>query len=67
MSMQQFGAICTDHELALTASPDLHLPIGHGRNDTSVRLDIGLMHRLCRIASLDDDIRLAEACGRIAF
>src|ERR1700730_10102985 len=64
IDVEQFRAIGADHELTLAAGPDLHLPIGSGRDDTGVRLDIALMHRLGRIAPLDDDIGLAEAgCG----
>ena len=64
---EQFCAIGADHELALAAGPDLHLAVGRGRDDAGMRLDIGLMHRLGRIAPLDDDIRLAESGRDVAL
>jgi hypothetical protein len=58
---EQLGAIGADHELALARRPDLHLPVGGGRDDAGMGFDMGLVHRLCRIAPGNDDIGLAEA------
>ncbi len=64
---EEFGAIGADHELTLARAPDRALPVGGERDDAGVRLDIGLMHGLARIAALDDDIGVAEAGIDIAL
>ena len=55
------------HELALARAEDGRLAIGANRNQTGVRLDIGLVHRLCRVAPLDDHVGFLEAGLDIAF
>ncbi len=57
---EQFGAIGAHHELALARAPDRALAVGRHRDDAGMRLDISLVHRLRRVAALDDDIGLAE-------
>ncbi len=42
----------------------VHLAVGGDDDDAGMRLDIGLVHRLGRVAPLDDDIGLAEARRR---
>ena len=64
---EQFGAIGADRELALAAGPDLHLAVGCGRDNASVRLDIGLMHGLGGILALDDHVGLAKARRDVAL
>ncbi len=54
------GGVAAHHELALARAPDRGLAVGCDRNDTGMRLDIALVHRLCRVAPLDDDVGLAE-------
>src|SRR6516164_3026359 len=56
-----------DHELALARAPDRGLSVSRPRHDAGMRLDIGLMHRLCRVAPLDDDLRFAESLLDIAY
>jgi hypothetical protein len=67
VNARQFRAIGANHKLALTAGPDLHLAVGRGRDDAGMRLDIRLMHRLGRIAPLDNDVRLAETGRGVAL
>ena len=55
------------HELALAGAEDGRLAIGADRNQTGVRLDIGLVHRLGRVAPLDDHVGFLEAGLDIAF
>ena len=55
------------HELALARTEDGRLAIGPDRNQTGVRLDIALVHRLCRVAPLDDHVGFLEAGLDIAF
>ena len=57
---QKLGAIGADHERTLARTPDRALAVGGRRHDAGMRLDIGLMHRLVRIAPLDDDVGVAE-------
>ena len=64
---EQFGAIGADHELALARTPDRALAVGRHRDDAGMRLDIGLMHRLGRIAALDDDIGVAKPGRDVAL
>ena len=57
---EQLGAIGADHELALARAPDRALAVIGIGDDAGMRLDIGLMHRLGRVAPLDRDIGVAE-------
>ena len=64
---EQLGAVGAHHELALARTPDCDLPVGGGRHHAGVRLDIGLVHRLARIAALDRDLGLLPALREIAL
>ena len=55
------------HELTLARAPDRALPVGPDRHEAGMRLDVGLVHRFCRVAPLDDQIGLLEAGFDIAF
>src|SRR5207244_8375830 len=55
------------HELALARAEDRALPVGRDRDEAGMRLDITLVHRLCRIAPLDDDVGFLETGLDIAL
>ena len=52
--------VAAHHELALARAPDRGLAVGCDRNHAGMRLDIALVHRLGRVAPLDDDFGFAE-------
>ncbi len=64
---EQLGAIGAHHEMALARAPDRALAVIADRDDAGMRLDIGLMHRLRRVAALDRDLGVLPAGGDVAL
>src|SRR5215470_17928691 len=60
-------SIGPDHELALAGAPNRGLTVRCHRDDTGMRLDISLVHRLCRVTPLDDNVGFGKPGLDVAF